>query len=77
MSMDVPASKSSIEASDKISKGSKLTGRCSICLQEYFSVAMEDHEKEVIVGMQCFQRQCIVEWLEIHQTPWCRFEMPS
>ncbi|KAK2975086.1 hypothetical protein RJ640_014448 [Escallonia rubra] len=71
----VPATKSSIEALDKLTAAdSSLEGDCVVCLQELASAGQE------IARMPCrhmFHGNCIVQWLETsHLCPLCRFPLP-
>ncbi|XP_059651272.1 ERAD-associated E3 ubiquitin-protein ligase HRD1-like [Cornus florida] len=74
----VPASKSSIEALDKVEVDSSCSiDQCVICLEKFsFGVGME-----LVTRMPCshvYHGDCIGHWLQLsHYCPICRFEMPT
>ncbi|PON98059.1 43kDa postsynaptic protein [Trema orientale] len=87
----VPATKSSIEALEKVkvddheSLSSTLVEQCCICLEKLSLLdnSNEDghpHDHEV-VQMPCshlYHKHCIVRWLECsHMCPLCRYTMPT
>uniref|UniRef100_A0A2N9FVG2 RING-type E3 ubiquitin transferase n=1 Tax=Fagus sylvatica TaxID=28930 RepID=A0A2N9FVG2_FAGSY len=74
-SKSIPATKSSIEALEKVrfQHGSESAGECMICMQE-FQTGLE------LACMPCshvYHEECIVQWLETsHFCPLCRYTMP-
>ena len=68
----IPASKSSIEALEKVS--SNADGECIICMQE-FQIGSE------VTRMPCshvYHGDCVVKWLKTsHFCPLCRYPMPQ
>ena len=72
----IPATKSSIEALEKIrfQPSSNLIQECSICLEE-FQIGFE------VTSMPCshvYHGKCIGKWLQTsHFCPLCRYPMPN